>query len=72
MQKVKRGDPDKVTKDNLIDSYGEWIVAALERWKEHYKVYKRLGHKPVLFIMTEKNSFADEIGKWLVETNSST
>jgi len=68
LQKVKREDPDKVTKDNLIDSYGEWIVAALERWKEHYKVYKRLGHKPVLFIMTEKNSFADEIGKWLVET----
>ena len=71
MQKVKREDPDKVTKDNLIDSYGEWIVAALERWKEHYKVYKRLGHKPVLFIMTEKTALLMRLENgWLKQSNS--
>jgi len=72
VHQVKRADPEKVTKDNVSDVYGEWLLAALERWKEHYKTYKALGPKPVLFIMAEKNAFADEIGKWLADKTNKT
>ena len=72
VHQVKRSDPEKVTKDNVSDVYGEWLLAALERWKEHYKTYKTLGPKPVLFIMAEKNAFADEIGKWLGDKTNKT
>jgi type III restriction enzyme len=72
VHQVKRADPEKVTKDNVSDVYGEWLLAALERWKEHYKTYKTLGPKSVLFIMAEKNAFADEIGKWLADETNQT
>jgi type III restriction enzyme len=72
VHQVKRSDPEKVTKDNVNDVYGEWLLASLERWKEHYKTYKALGPKPVLFIMAEKNAFADEIGKWLADKTNKT
>jgi len=72
VHQVKRADPEKVTRDNVTDVYGEWLIAALERWRIHYKTYKALGPKPVLFIMTEKNAFADEIGKWLVDKTNKT
>lgn len=66
VHRVKRDDPEHVTKENVTEAYEEWILAAFERWKEHYNTYKPLGQKPVLFIMAEKNVFADQIGKWLV------
>jgi type III restriction enzyme len=72
VHQVKRSDPDKITKDNVTDVYGEWLLAALERWREHYKTYKTLGPRPVLFIMAEKNVFADEIGKWLIDKTNKT
>ena len=52
-------DPAGVTKDNIGEKYGYWLRAAVQRWKEHYKVYKQLGTRPVLFIMAEKNVYAD-------------
>lgn len=67
VSQVKKKDPDKVTRKNVIEAYGEWLLAAISRWKEHYKTYKALGPRPVLFVMAEKNDYADEIGKWLVE-----
>jgi type III restriction enzyme len=72
VHQVKRSDPEKITKDNVTDVYGEWLLAALERWREHYKTYKTLGPRPVLFIMAEKNVFADEIGKWLIDKTNKT
>ena len=72
VHQVKRFDPDKVTKDNVTDVYGEWLLAALERWKEHYRTYTALGPRPVLFIMAEKNAYADKIGEWLVDKNNKT
>jgi type III restriction enzyme len=53
VHQVNRSDPEKVTKDNVTDVYGEWLLAALQRWREHYKIYKALGPKPVLFVMAE-------------------
>ena len=63
VHRVDRKDPEDVRKDNVIQKYGDWITAALERWKEHYKVYSSVGKKPVLFIMAEKNDYADKIAE---------
>jgi type III restriction enzyme len=61
-------DPEDVTKDNIGEKYGYWLRAAVQRWKEHCKVYKQLGTRPVLFIMAEKNVYADAIGEYLWKT----
>ena len=61
-------DPANVTKDNVTEKYGYWIQAAVHRWKDHWSVYKKLGKKPVLFIMAEKNLYADALGEYLWTT----
>ncbi len=66
--KQPKHDPDGVTADNIGEKYGYWLRAAVQRWKEHHKVYKRLGTRPVLFIMAEKNAHADAIGGYLWKT----
>ncbi len=63
VHRVDKKDPENITKDNIIQKYGDWITAALERWKEHYKTYSKVGKKPVLFIMAEKNDYADKIAE---------
>lgn len=68
VHQVKRKDPDKVTRKNVIEAYGDWLIAGLSRWNEHHETYKFFGQKPVLFIMAEQNNLADEIGEWLVTT----
>jgi type III restriction enzyme len=61
-------DPEHITQNNVTEKYGEWLVAAMERWKNHAKTYKPLKQKPVLFIMAEKNLLADVLGQWLRDT----
>ena len=61
-------DPEKVTKANVAEKYGYWLRAAVQRWREHDKVYKKLGQRPVLFIMAEKNVYADALGEYLWKT----
>lgn len=63
VHRVDKKDPENITTKNVIQKYGDWISAALERWKEHYKVYSSVGKKPVLFIMAEKNDYADKIAE---------
>ena len=63
--KQPKQDPENVTADNIGEKYGYWLRASVERWKEHAKVYKKLDLKPVLFIMAEKNLYADAIGRYL-------
>jgi type III restriction enzyme len=63
VHRIDKPDPVKVTKERLAEAYGDWITAALDRWREHYKIYSLVGKKPVLFIMAEKNAFADEIAE---------
>jgi type III restriction enzyme len=58
-------DPANVTKDNIAEKYGYWLSAAVQRWKDHWSVYKKLDTKPVLFIMVEKNVSADALGNYL-------
>lgn len=66
--KQPKDDPDHVTRDNVAEKYGYWLRAAVQRWKEHWSVYKRLGTKPVLFIMAEKSVYADALGEYLRRT----
>jgi len=61
-------DPDHVTRENVAEKYGYWLRAAVQRWKEHWSVYRKLGTKPVLFIMAEKNIYADALGDYLRKT----
>lgn len=66
VHRVDKVDPQDVTKENVVQAYGDWITAALERWREHYSIYKEQGKKPVLFIMAEKTAFADKIYEFLL------
>jgi len=66
--KQPKEDPDGVTADNIGEKYGYWLQAAVQRWKEHHRVYKYLETRPVLFIMAEKNVYADAIGEYLWKT----
>ena len=68
VHKVERSDPEKVTHDNVIAAYGDWLEAALARYREHERTYKPFEVQPVLFIMAEQNNLADEIGNWLKKT----
>lgn len=61
-------DPEGVTKDNIGEKYGYWLRAAVQRWKDHHAVYRQLSTRPVLFIMAEKNVYADAIGDYLWKT----
>jgi type III restriction enzyme len=58
---VNKKDPENVTQDNIARVYDPWITTALERWQEHVKLFGKVGKKPVLFIMAEKNVFADAL-----------
>ncbi|HUY36142.1 MAG TPA: DEAD/DEAH box helicase family protein [Pirellulales bacterium] len=63
-----KDDPEGITKGNVVKEYEPWVKAAVQRWKDHYDTYRQLGAKPVLFIMAEKNAFADALGNHLRET----
>jgi len=58
-------DPESVTKANVVERYGFWIRAAVQRWREHYDAYSVFDTKPVLFIMAEVSDHADAIGEYL-------
>jgi len=58
----KSPDNKKIT--NAYSAYVEWINIALKRYKEHWDCYyKRLGQKPVLFIMAENIKHANQIAE---------
>ena len=61
-------DPDKVNKENVAEKYGYWLRAAVHRWKDHWQIYKTLKTRPVLFVMAEKNAYADALGEYLCNT----
>jgi type III restriction enzyme len=65
---IPKKEPERITRENVAEKYSYWIQAAVQRWEEHYKAYKSFGTKPVLFIMAEKNLFADAIGEYLWKT----
>jgi len=66
--KQPKQDPENITKENVAEKYGYWLRAAVQRWRDHWSVYKKLATKPVLFIMAEKNVYADALGEYLWKT----
>jgi type III restriction enzyme len=62
---VDRVDPDHVTRANVIEKYRDWLVAGVARLREHRKIFKGIGAKPVMFVMCESIQHADRIGDWL-------
>jgi type III restriction enzyme len=68
---VNKLDPEKVTRENVIEKYGDWLVAGVNRLKEHTKAFKDIPDtKPVMFIMCETIQHADKIGSWLKDASS--
>jgi len=65
VHQVNKRDPEKVTQENIFSAYHDWIVVALERWKEHTKVFRGVGQKPVLFVMVERTAYADVLAEEL-------
>lgn len=63
VHRVDKETPRKVTKDTVVQAYHDWIVVALDRWKDHTRIYKSVGQKPVLFIMTERTAYAEAIAE---------
>jgi len=63
VHRVNREDPQTVTADTVVQAYHDWIVVALERWREHTTLYRDVGQKPVLFIMAERTAYADVIAE---------
>jgi type III restriction enzyme len=45
--------------------YQAYLAAGVERWKEYREQLTPLGKKPVLFVMMNDTSEADEVGDWL-------
>lgn len=45
--------------------YQAYLVAGVERWKEYREQLKSLGKKPVLFVMMNDTSEAEDVGDWL-------
>ncbi|HOI24269.1 MAG TPA: DEAD/DEAH box helicase family protein [Caldisericia bacterium] len=67
---VKTLDPENITQTNVVQKYGDWITASLSRLKEHQEAYQAVGKKPVLFVMAEKNVFADKIAECISHIGS--
>ena len=63
---VDKADPGAVTGKNLLLKYHDWLVAGVDRLKEHEKAFKAIfGAKPVMFVMCESIQHADLVGGWL-------
>jgi type III restriction enzyme len=63
VHQVDKQDPKRVTRKNVVQAYHDWIAVALERWREHTRVYRGVGQKPVLFIMCERISYANAVAE---------
>jgi len=63
VHQINKRDPEKVTQDNIFSAYHDWILVALERWKEHTKVFRGVGQKSVLFVMVERTAYADTLAE---------
>jgi len=45
--------------------YAAYLTAGVERWKEYRSQLKRLGKKPILFVMLTNTTEADDVGDYL-------
>lgn len=63
VRQVSKKAPDKKTKTNAYKIYEDWIKIALDRYKEHETSLKKVDIKPVLFVMAEDTTHANQIAE---------
>jgi type III restriction enzyme len=63
VRQTTKKSPDKKTKTNAYKIYEEWIKIALFRYKEHETSLKKASIKPVLFVMAEDTTHANQIAE---------
>ncbi len=56
---------DEARSDVASVKYQGYITAGVERWREYRDQLKRLGKKPVLFVMLNSTAEADDVGDYL-------
>jgi len=61
-------DSGPVNVENVTEKYGYWIRDAVQCWQNHWEAYQDFKTRPVLFIMAERNNYADAIGEFLWKT----
>jgi len=61
VHQTDRKNPDNY--NNAAVAYQEWIQIALSRWREHRNAFKKIGVKPVLFVMAQNTKDADAIAE---------
>ena len=61
VHQTDRKNPDEY--NNAAIAYQEWIQIALNRWREHRDAFKKVGVKPVLFVMAQNTKDADAIAE---------
>jgi type III restriction enzyme len=68
---INKPDPDHVTTANVIDKYGDWLIAGVDRLRKHEEAFKDIADtKPVMFVMCESVRQADAIGAWLIDSST--
>ena len=63
VHQIDKADPERYSRASV--AFGDWINVAISRWQEHYNAYSKVGKKPVLFIMAENTTDADDIHNFL-------
>lgn len=54
------------TRSNIASTrYEAYLTAGVERWREYYDQLKSLNKKPILFVMMNDTSEADDVGDYL-------
>ncbi len=63
VHQIDKADPERYSRASV--AFGDWINVAISRWQEHYNAYSKVGKRPVLFIMAENTTDADDIHDFL-------
>lgn len=55
----------EIENDNAAERYRVQVDAAVDKWRLFYKSLKKTGKRPILFIMAENTTAADQIAEYL-------
>jgi len=55
----------EITSQKAHERYRAWIDAGVRRWRDYKKKLKKVGKKPILFVMCENTSAADDVYNYL-------
>ena len=55
----------EITSQKAHERYRAWIDAGVRRWRDYKKNLKKVGKKPILFVMCENTTAADDVYNYL-------